>query len=159
MILQFTNKIQENNLRTFHFIVNFTTVEKKPTHYKLELLLKLKDEMELRCVETQINNQLKFFAGYRTEVKEIKTLSEEILIENNFKADYKKHTKIKFLLKHWVTNEFGKIIFVNDTTIEKEGKKDYRVNILKTGEMPFSMYNDMFVVELDTTDLKQKTSR
>ena len=155
MLLQFANSIQNENLRTFHFIVNFTTVEKKPTYYKLELLLKLRDEVELRCVETQINNQLNVFAGYRTEVKEIKTIAEETIIENNFKADYKNHTTMKFLLRHWVTDEYGRIKFVNDTTVGKQGNKDFRVNILKTGEMPFSMYQDLFVVEIDTTELKR----
>lgn len=151
MLLQFADEIQEKNLRTFHFIVNFTTVEKKPTYYKLELLLKLKDETQLRCIEAQIKDQLNEFDGYRTEVKEIKTITEAILIQNSFEADYKTHTTIKFLLKHWVTDKYGCIKFVNDTTVEK---KDYRVNILKSGEMPFSMYSDKFVVEIDTTELK-----
>jgi hypothetical protein len=42
-----------------------------------------------------------------------------------------------------------------DNTIPINGVKNYRVNILKTGEISFSAIKDMFCIEIDTTDFKK----
>ncbi len=155
MLLKFVNNLQNHILTTYHIEVNFKTKEKKPSFYKLELLVELKDDIELGCLKTTIIGQIasKFILISNYD-REITTKAEKEQIQRNFESDSKSHITMKFLLRHWKTNEYGKLCYVEDNTIEKNGKKDYRVNILKTGEMPLGMYNDLFVVEIDTTELQ-----
>lgn len=157
MILRFVTKIQEKLLITYHIVIDFRTREEKPTRYRLELLAELRNETELGNLTTQLHGQLSTkFTGYNTYTKEIKTQYERQTIINSFNNKLKNHISMKFIFRQWVnTFEMGeKTIRVNDETIEKNGVKDYRVNILKTGKIPFSAMQDMFCVELDTTNFK-----
>lgn len=155
MLLQFVNNLQNNNLRTFHIEVKFGTLEKQPTIYKLELLAKLRDNVELGCLKTiiigQIDSRFNLISNY---AKEITTKADEIIIINNFNSSDKKHIPMKFLLRHWLTDQFGNLCYVNDETVEKYCSNYFRNNILKTGNMPLSMYEDLLVIEIDTTKFK-----
>lgn len=157
MILRFVNNIQENNLTTFHIVIDFKTIEKKPTFYRLELLTELRNEVELGYLKTNI---LPIVIGKRFDVnnistKEIETQYERKRIEEDFNDMNKNAVSMNFLFRHWVTDQYGKLHFVNDTTVEKTAKKDYRVNILKSGQIPFGQYEDLFCVEIDTTEFKK----
>lgn len=155
MILQFANNVQEHLLLTYHITINFKTIEKNPTFYRLELLAKLRSSLELAYLETQILSIAigENFNLINVSSQEVKTQYERKKIEDNFKDINKKAVSMKFLFRHWVTDQYGKLCFVNDTTVEKTAKKDYRVNILKSGEIPFSQYKDLFCVEINTTQL------
>jgi len=155
MILKFVNNIQDNVLKTYHLCIDFKTLENKPTHYRLELLVEVRSEIELGYLE---NDCLGSIIGKRFNLtnisrKEIKTNYDKSVIEDSFNQNFKNHVHMKFLFRHWTTDQFGKVQYVNDTTVEKTSKKSYRVNILKSGEMSFHKYEDMFCIEIDTTEL------
>jgi hypothetical protein len=101
------------------------------------------------------------FNGYKTYVNELKTEHERLVIERNFIETLKTHVSMKFIFRQWVTTfsetpPLGyKTINVIDNTIPINGVKNYRVNILKTGEISFSAIKDMFCIEIDTTDFKK----
>jgi hypothetical protein len=156
MILRFVNKIQDKVLTTYHITIDFKTLEKKPTFYRLELLAELRSDLELGYLKTNIFSIVigKKFDLTNISTKEVKTQYEKKRIEEDFNDKHKKSVAMNFLFRHWTTDQYGKLHYVNDTTVEKTAKKDYRVNILKSGEIPFGQYEDMFCIEIDTTDFK-----
>lgn len=89
-------------------------------------------------------------------------MTERNLIEKKFKDELKNHVSMKFLFRQWVTTfqetpPMGyKRMNVIDNTIPVNGVKDYRVNILKTGEIRFSTIKDMFCVEMNYPFAKDK---
>jgi hypothetical protein len=155
MVLRFVNNMQKRVLTTYHIIMQFKTIERNPSCYRLEVLAELRDEIELGCLTTQLGDQIrKRFAEYQVYSKELKTLYERQRIEQNFNNKINDYVYMKFVFMKWIHNEFGRIINVIDRTDFPDGVKDYRVNILKTGTLPFSMYNDIFVIEIDTTGFR-----
>jgi hypothetical protein len=158
MILQFVNNIQDKVLITYHMTIDFKTLEKKPTFYRLELLAELRSEIELGYLKTNIFSIVfgKRFDVINISTKEIKTQYEKKRIEDDFNDMNKKSVSMNFLFRHWATDQYGKLHYVDDTTVEKTGKKDYRVNILKSGEISFGHYEDLFCIEIDTTEFKKE---
>ena len=161
MILRFVNNVQEQILTTYHITIDFKTREKKPTYYRLELLAELRSDLESDMLINQLQLQLgEKFWGLNFHKDEVKTQYERKKIEQNFNDNLKKHISMKFLFKQWVTTfqetpPIGwKTISVIDNTISENGVKDYRVNILKTGEIRFSTIKDMFCVEIETNKFK-----
>jgi hypothetical protein len=161
MILRFINNIQDKVLTTYHITLDFNTKENKPTFYRLELLAELRNDLECALLINQLRIQLSDkFNGYKTYVNELKTEHERLVIERNFIETLKTHVSMKFIFRQWVTTfsetpPLGyKTINVIDNTIPINGVKNYRVNILKTGEISFSAIKDMFCIEIDTTDFK-----
>lgn len=161
MILRFVNNIQDKVLTTYHIVIDFKTHEKKPSHYRLELLAELRSDLEKELLINQIKNQLiGKFDGCNHYDSEVNTLIDRKLIEDRFNDMLKKHVSMKFLFRQWirtfVQNESigWKTISVIDNTIPNNGVMDYRVNILKTGEICFTDIEDMFCVEIDTTEFK-----
>ena len=159
MILRFINSVQENILTTYHIRIDFKTREKKPSFYRLELLAELRTTLECDLLISQLSSQIQekfFLSNYYTN--EIKTSTERKLIETNFNDNLKNHISMKFIFRQWIKtfqeiDPIGwKTISVIDNTIEPNGVKDYRVNILKSGEIAFSSIKDMFCVEIDTTE-------
>jgi hypothetical protein len=163
MILQFVNNIQDKVLTTYHITLDFQTRERKPTYYRLEILAELRSDFECDILINQLQQQLgNKFNGLNYRKTEVKTNYEKEKIEQQFKDNLKNHISIRFLFRQWVTTfqetpPIGyKTISVIDNLISPNGVKDYRVNILKTGEIPFSIIQDMFCVEIDTTEFKKE---
>ena|GEM_PF-6716104 len=157
MILRFINFIQGQLLITYHIIIDFETMEKNPTHFRIELLAEIRDWNDLCNLRMQLQEKItnKFILRGFYE-KEIKTIYEKQRIEEDFNVNYKNHVSMKFIFRQWKNNKDGNLIKVIDNTIEQRGVKDYRVNILKSGKLPFYEIEDMFCIEIETTDLKEK---
>jgi hypothetical protein len=161
MILKIANLVQGQVLTPYHMCFTFKTKETKPTTYRLELIAELRSELECDSLISQIFSQLFEKFNYVDQYKkEIETLFERKRIEENFNSKFKEHVSIKFLFRQWVTS-FSEIepigpktISVIDHTIPSNGVTDYRVNILKNGELPYFKIKEMFCVEINTTDLK-----
>jgi hypothetical protein len=159
MILRFINSIQDSLLTTYHIIIDFKTKEDNPTFYRLELLAELRSDYEAETLINQFQQQLitKFY-GLNYYKKEVKSSFEREQIEKNFNDKFTNHVSMRFICRQWVetfreTPPFGfKTIRVIDETIPVNDVKDYRVNILKSGDIPFEKYQQLFCVEIDTTD-------
>jgi hypothetical protein len=155
MILKFINDIQDKILNTYHITINFKTIEKKPSQYRLELLADLRNQLEcdflIQQIQQQISNKFLVITTFNNEVK---TNTERTKIESDFKNLLHNHVSMKFLFRENVNDGFGKIIKVIDNSIPVNGVKDYRVNILKSGQIPHNSIEDMFCIEIITDTLK-----
>jgi len=159
MLLKFVNDLQNKILTTYHIEINFQTIDRK-SDYKLELLAELRSYKECLILINQLQSQIsyKFLLGntYETEIKNASKIKQ---IEDSFKSDHKKHTSMKFIFRQYMKNEYPyEIISVTDEIINKKITKDYRVNILKSGDITISTIQDLFAVEIDQTEfVKPKT--
>jgi len=153
MLLKFINATQNLILTTYHIEVNFKTREKKPTTYKLQLIAELRNCVELEALKNsiiqQITDNFDLISNYETEIR---LIADRIQIENNFQQSCKESVPMKFSFKHWVADGYGQQKYIKDEMVEKSGKKDFRVNVLKIGEIPFETIKDLFAIEIDTTE-------
>lgn len=155
MILRFANSIVNSTLNTYHITINFQTAEKIPSKFRLEVLAELRDDMECNYLIQQLTQQIgKSFHGVKYYEKEVTTVADKYSIEKRFKSNLYNHISMKFLFRTNVNNGFGKVVLVQDETNFVKGVKDYRVNILKTGQISLNSIEDMFCIELITDDLK-----
>ena len=155
MILRFINSIQDNVLSTYHITFDFQTAEKAPSHYRLELLAELRNDLECNFLIAQLQQQIgSKFHRVKFYDKQITTIHDRKQIENDFKNTLKNHVSMKFIFRQNINDGFGKILKVTDNSIPINGVKDYRVNILKSGQIPFSIIEDMFCIEILTEDFK-----
>lgn len=155
MVLRFANSISNLTLNTYHIVINFKTNEKIPSEYSLQILAKLRNEIEcgylIQQLQTQITNK---FIITTHALCEIFSQIDENQIITQFQSNYKHHVSMKFIFRQFINNGFGGISKVIDNTIPINGVKDYRVNILKTGNIPFSKIEDLFCIEIITDNLK-----
>ena len=154
MFIKTLKKVLENQLQTYYLEFNFMTLDHL-NYYKLPIICYLVDEDESINLYNNIYEQLKISFHLDGGCKRQKIMSKkhlkrtEEIIRNTQGIQGYKTLKLE-LERMKIIN--SKVYY--EIEDKNEDIKEFRINIVKTGGIPFQNIKDQFVIKIDKSILE-----